>query len=69
MESTAGRAYDVLSESLAARGVNVERVEERLKSQRVETPSWGYGNSGTRFKVFPQQGVPRDPYEKFEDAS
>ena len=70
MESTAGGpAYDVLSESLAARGVSVERVEERLKSQRVETPSWGYGNSGTRFKVFPQPGVPRDPFEKFEDAS
>src|SRR5438132_1340829 len=30
----------------------------------VETPSWGYGNSGTRFKVFPQPGVPRDPFEK-----
>jgi L-rhamnose isomerase / sugar isomerase len=69
LESTARRAYDVLSESLAARGVNVERVEERLKSQRVETPSWGYGNSGTRFKVFPQPGVPRDPLEKFEDAA
>ena len=70
MESTAGGpAYDVLTETLAARGVNVGRVEERLKSQRVETPSWGYGNSGTRFKVFPQGGVPRDPFEKFEDAS
>jgi L-rhamnose isomerase/sugar isomerase len=70
LESTAGGpAYDVLSESLAARGVNVERVEERLKSQRVETPSWGYGNSGTRFKVFPQPGVPRDPFEKISDAS
>jgi L-rhamnose isomerase/sugar isomerase len=56
-------------ETLAARGVDVERVEERLKSQRVETPSWGYGNSGTRFKVFPQPGVPRDPFEKISDAS
>jgi L-rhamnose isomerase/sugar isomerase len=35
----------------------------------VETPSWGYGNSGTRFKVFPQPGVPRDPFEKVEDAA
>ncbi len=35
----------------------------------VETPSWGYGNSGTRFKVFPQAGVPRDPFEKVEDAA
>ncbi|MEU6524492.1 L-rhamnose isomerase [Streptomyces sp. NPDC046924] len=40
-----------------------------LKTQAVETPSWAYGNSGTRFKVFAQQGVPRTPQEKLEDAA
>jgi L-rhamnose isomerase / sugar isomerase len=40
-----------------------------LASQRVELPSWAFGNSGTRFKVFAQQGVPRDPYEKIADAA
>jgi L-rhamnose isomerase / sugar isomerase len=35
----------------------------------IETHSWGYGNSGTRFKVFAQQGVPRDPFEKLADAA
>ena len=40
-----------------------------LRAQVIETPSWGYGNSGTRFKVFAQQGVPRDPYEKLADAA
>ena len=69
VESTEGRAYEVLAESLAARGVGVDRVEQRLRSQRVETPSWGYGNPGTRFKVFPQPGVPRDPFEKVADAA
>jgi L-rhamnose isomerase/sugar isomerase len=69
LKSTEVRAYEVLSESLAARGVDADRVEERLRSQRVETPSWGYGDSGTRFKVFPQAGVPRDPFEKFADAT
>jgi L-rhamnose isomerase/sugar isomerase len=39
------------------------------RTQRIETPSWAYGNSGTRFKVFPQPGVPRDPYEKIADAA
>jgi L-rhamnose isomerase/sugar isomerase len=34
----------------------------------VETASWAYANSGTRFKVFAQAGVPRDPYEKIDDA-
>ncbi|MER7739222.1 L-rhamnose isomerase [Streptomyces sp. NPDC096538] len=44
-------------------------VKAALKTQAVETPSWAYGNSGTRFKVFAQQGVPRDPREKLDDAA
>lgn len=44
-------------------------VKAALKTQAVETPSWAYGNSGTRFKVFAQQGVPRNPQEKLEDAA
>ncbi|MEV6367918.1 L-rhamnose isomerase [Micromonospora musae] len=45
------------------------RVTQALRAQRIETPSWAYANSGTRFKVFPQEGVPRDPYEKIADAA
>ncbi|MGW7402593.1 L-rhamnose isomerase [Streptomyces sp. NPDC054833] len=44
-------------------------VKAALKTQAIETPSWAYGNSGTRFKVFAQQGVPRNPWEKLEDAA
>ena len=40
-----------------------------LRSQRIELPSWAFGNSGTRFKVFAQKGVPRTPYEKVADAA
>ena len=40
-----------------------------LRDLRIETPSWAYGNSGTRFKVFAQPGVPRTPAEKLEDAA
>lgn len=35
----------------------------------IEVPSWAYGNSGTRFKVFTLPGGPRDPYEKIADAA
>jgi L-rhamnose isomerase/sugar isomerase len=49
--------------------VDLEGVIERLRAQRVETPSWGYGDTGTRFAVFPQPGVPRDPFEKIADAA
>jgi L-rhamnose isomerase/sugar isomerase len=44
-------------------------VKAVLKAQRIETPSWAYGNSGTRFKVFAQAGVPRSAYEKLADAA
>ena len=40
-----------------------------LERQAIELPSWAFGNSGTRFKVFPQPGVPRTPEEKLEDAA
>jgi len=44
-------------------------VKEVLRRQRIETPSWAYGNSGTRFKVYQHPGVARTPYEKLEDAA
>src|SRR5690625_4655750 len=40
-----------------------------LGDLEIELPSWAFANSGTRFKVFPQAGVPRDPYEKVADAA
>jgi L-rhamnose isomerase / sugar isomerase len=44
-------------------------VKRALAVQRIETPSWAFGNSGTRFKVFAQHGVPRTPEEKIADAA
>jgi L-rhamnose isomerase/sugar isomerase len=45
------------------------RALEALAQQTIELPSWAFGNSGTRFKVFGQPGVARNPYEKLEDAA
>jgi len=69
LKSTDERSYDALTEGLSDNGVDVTGVEQRLRAQRVETPSWGYGDTGTRFAVFPQKGVPRDPFEKMADAA
>jgi L-rhamnose isomerase/sugar isomerase len=44
-------------------------IEQQLAQFSVETPSWGYADSGTRFGVFPQPGRPRDVFEKLEDAA
>jgi L-rhamnose isomerase/sugar isomerase len=44
-------------------------IAHHLSEQTIELPSWAFGNSGTRFKVFTQPGVPRDPFEKIADAA
>ena len=44
-------------------------IAAELEHQAIELPSWAFGNSGTRFKVFAQPGVPRTPEEKVADAA
>jgi L-rhamnose isomerase/sugar isomerase len=44
-------------------------VKSALRAHRIELPSWAFGNTGTRFKVFGQPGVPRTPQEKIQDAA
>ncbi len=44
-------------------------IKQELRRQWIETPSWAYGNTGTRFKVFRNPAAARDPYEKIEDAA
>ncbi|WP_407651047.1 L-rhamnose isomerase [Agromyces marinus] len=46
-----------------------QTVLDQLELQAIELPSWAFGNSGTRFKVFATPGTPRDPYEKIADAA
>src|ERR1700712_1498337 len=46
-----------------------DQITNSLAQQAIELPSWAFGNSGTRFRVFPQAGVPRDPFEKIADAA
>ncbi len=62
-------AYRVLADDLTRRGLDVEGIKAALKAQRIETPSWGYGDSGTRFKVFEQRGAARTVHEKLADAA
>ena len=44
-------------------------IAQRLEHLAIEVPSWAYGNSGTRFKVFGTAGTPRTPEEKIADAA
>lgn len=44
-------------------------IQDQLARQAIELPSWAFGNSGTRFRVFGTPGTARDPYEKISDAA
>jgi L-rhamnose isomerase / sugar isomerase len=44
-------------------------IESPLEALAIEVPSWAYGNSGTRFKVFGSPGTPRSIEEKIADAA
>ncbi len=54
---------------LETQGRALDDVVGRLAAQRIETPSWGYADSGTRFGVFPQPGAPRTIEERLADGA
>ncbi|MFO7945322.1 MAG: L-rhamnose isomerase [Armatimonadota bacterium] len=61
--------YNLLSRRLEDAGIDVEAVKEKLKNQEIETPSWGYADSGTRFGTFRQAGAAITIEEKIADAA
>jgi L-rhamnose isomerase/sugar isomerase len=44
-------------------------IAPQLETLAIEVPSWAYGNSGTRFKVFGSPGTARSVEEKVDDAA
>jgi L-rhamnose isomerase / sugar isomerase len=46
-----------------------DAVLAKLAALEIETPSWGYGNSGTRFHVYPWPGAARTVWERIDDAA
>jgi len=46
-----------------------DRVSEALDRFRIEVPSWGFANTGTRFGKFVQSGAATTIEEKFSDAA
>lgn len=49
--------------------MNREKIIEKLMAQSIEVPSWAFGPSGTRFKVFHIPGEARNVWERIEDAA
>src|SRR5438132_1256933 len=61
--------YAMLRRELEDGGVDVDVVEASLKAQKIETPSWGYADSGTRFRTFKFPGAATNVHEKAADAA
>ncbi len=55
-------------ESAEKDGLNASLIIDELKNLSIETPSWGYANTGTRFGKFLQAGAARTIEEKLSDA-
>jgi L-rhamnose isomerase/sugar isomerase len=51
------------------RGMSTIVLPAELDNLAIELPSWAFGNSGTRFKVFGTPGTPRTVWEKIADAA
>ena len=58
-----------MQNSLGKQNIDIEAVLEKIQQFTVETPSWGYGDSGTRFKVFHWPGAASTLHEKLDDAA
>lgn len=61
--------YNILIDKLMARGIDVDEVKARLKAQKIETPSWGFADAGTRFGAYKQEGSAVTIEEKIADAA
>jgi len=61
--------YTALAADLDARGVSVDALRAAIRALPIETPSWGFGDGGTRFHVFPYPGAARTVREKIADAA
>ena len=64
MNNSANSAHDLSSRDSAR-----TRVFDALDSFRIEVPSWGFANTGTRFGKFVQPAAATTIKEKFADAA
>jgi len=68
-ESALKSDYQALGEQLARRGIEIEKITEKVAKYFVAVPSWGTGTGGTRFGRFPGRGEPRGIFDKLNDCA
>ena len=67
--NTENASYHLLADDLTNKGFDLDTIKERVKQHHIETPSWGYANSGSRFKAFPWPGAATTTQQKLDDAA
>jgi len=63
------RGYELISARCQRAGLDIEGIKQQIRTFHIETPSWAYGDSGTRFGVFPQNISARTVYQKIDHAA
>ncbi|HLH51290.1 MAG TPA: L-rhamnose catabolism isomerase [Roseiarcus sp.] len=69
LEAATIEDYQALSRALARRGIDAEKLVEKVIAFGVAIPTWGVGTGGTRFARFPGPGEPRNIFEKIDDCA
>lgn len=63
------KEYQLFAERAVSQGFDLAKIKSILQKQVIETPSWGYANSGTRFQAFPWPGAALTTFDKLDDAA
>lgn len=63
------KQYEILANELTEKGIDVEKVKEKLKQHVIELPSWAVGNSGTRYGTFRDPGAAQTIWHKIDDCA
>jgi L-rhamnose isomerase / sugar isomerase len=67
-EAEIQKDYEVIEEKLGRKGIDADKIVDKVKSFYVALPSWATGTGGTRFGTFPIGGDPGNVYEKLVDC-
>ncbi len=60
--------FQFLTTQLDKRGLNVDKVVQKIADFQIAIPSWALGTGGTRFGRFPGGGEPATLEQKIEDV-
>lgn len=61
--------YKWTVDELSGKGLDINAIEDKLKTLVVQLPSWAVGNSGTRYGTFRDKGAAANVWQKIDDCA